>query len=266
MSWVTRIRNLLPQWATEGEIGKYTETMAQAMDEFQARARAALEIRFPSRAVNYPGAVEKIGRERGIPRGRTETAEHYVERLKRWRSPLGHLVRGNAPALLEQVSEYWGGMYCATVQQHGSLAYTRSPDGTIAVETHPCDWDGDAAQWSRFWVLLYPNPEFPEIKAWPTLGAGAWGSLDPAVNAGKTLGQQGVTPDDVRALRELLYPPFSKAAVAWKPAWTLSDYIVLDLNDRTITAAFNPAGAFGDHYVRWNEENLSGIRFWETRP
>jgi hypothetical protein len=265
MPWVDSFYKLLPANFTRGEGEALGRALSLMLDEFQARIRAGLLARFPRYAVEIEGALERIGRDRGIPRGRTEDAKHYASRLERWRFPFGHRVRGNPFALLEQISEYWGGLYCETVDNSGNLHF-RTPTGGLARLLGSWNWDGQPTLWSRFWVRLWPTPEHPEIKTWPTLGAGAWGSLDPVVNAAKTVGQQGITADDFVAMRELMYPRASYA-VAWKPAGTKCPFLILSFDDwNGGTTGIDPGGAWGDSYARHSEEQISNLRFIEVRP
>lgn len=250
------LRSMLPAWALEGDGGAVAMSLALVIDDHAQRFRESVQAQFPSYAV--PGALDIIGRERGIPKGRTETDAHFIARVKKWRT--GHRRRGTAFALLEQVSEYWGGMTCRTVDNN----QTRNEHTAAGVESYTFvtgwNWDGHPEWWSRFWLLLYAGAEHPEIKAWLTLGAGAWGSLDPTVNKNKTVGQQGVTTDDVAAIRRLFASP-TRDSVPWKPAWTRIERAIMVLGDTAV--AITPAGGWGDMYARFAAEKAGAFRFWE---
>jgi hypothetical protein len=243
---------LVPQWLTTGEGELVLWTLNRIVDAFDDMVRAAVEARFPTRA--GANALALIGRDRGIPRGRSETAAHYAARLKRWRWPRGHRTRGSAYALLEQVSEYWGGMTVATFDVNQS-EHVRDAQGNEAY-AYDQDWDWDAdpdpLNWARFWLVLVPGNDVPSIIAWPAL-LGTWGgSLAPG--RGLTLGQQGVTPGDIRAMRR-----FFHGTVQWKPAGTRTDYAVLDLDG----AAVVPGGLWGT--VRGRVTNARNtLRFWRV--
>lgn len=244
----TSFYRLAPPWLTKDEGEKVLFSLGVMKDAQVERLRQGLLSRFPSRAGE--SALTLLGQDRGIPRGRTESADHYRERLKRWRYPLGHRVRGNAFALLEQVSEYWGGIDCETIDVSGNL-YTRTADGVEnALQGVAWNWDGDTASWSRFWLVLRPPSSL--MTAWDGL-EGAWGG-DLRGGRGYTLGQQGVTPDDVRAMRD-----FFVGSVSWKPAGTLTDYIVVALDGATLA----PDGTWATIAGRYAAER-AGARFWRV--
>ena len=117
---------MVPAWLYSGDGGLVLQSLAQLQDDYAARARAALEMRFPSRAAD--DALAELGRDRAIPRGRTETSAHYAARLIAWRYPRGHRTRGSAFALLEQVSEYFGGILAKTRDVAGNV-FTRTAAG-----------------------------------------------------------------------------------------------------------------------------------------
>jgi hypothetical protein len=240
---------LVPPWLTSGDGELVLYSIGLMLDAFTERARQGLDARFPSRT--GASALALIGAERGIPRGRTELAEHYAARLTAWRNPRGHRARGSAYALLEQISEYWGGaLQCGTVNNRGRW-HIRDAAGALTHGDFPAwSWDGDAASWSRFWIILQPAPAVG-IAPWGPL-LGAWGnSLQPG--NGHTLGQSGVTPEDVAAMRRLLVAP-----IAWKPAGTQTDYAVIDVAGGT---PIEPLGLWGT--LRGRVANApAGLRFW----
>ena len=81
---------------TDGE--KVLHSLALLKDAFDQIAHDRLTWRFPS----YSGesGLALLGADRGILRGRSETKDHYVQRLLSWRWPRGHRVRGNGFALI----------------------------------------------------------------------------------------------------------------------------------------------------------------------
>lgn len=160
-----------PPWLVElGDSGKVAHTLAGICDAFLERVRLGLEARFPSRAGD--SALALLGRDRLLPRGLRERAESYADRLKQWRYPYGHRVRGSAFALLDQIAAYLGSVLTAvveggvttyapasapvsTVDAHGTV-FTRDRFGGQTV-TRGGSWTWDsqpASNWSRFWVVL----------------------------------------------------------------------------------------------------------------
>jgi hypothetical protein len=146
------VRFLVPSNIQGGDGAALLATIAQLQDEQITRVRNGLNARVPTRSRD--DALALVGRDRGIPRGRAETSAHYAQRLLRWRAPRGHRVRGNAFALLEQLSEYWGGQTCWLIDTHGRR-WERS--GGVEATEKPFAWTWDsrpASEWSRFWLAL----------------------------------------------------------------------------------------------------------------
>lgn len=212
---------LVPSWLLANDGDAILRTIARTLDQNVARFREGLNARFPQRATGTAGALAKLGKDRGIWRGRSETDDHYAARLVEWRYPRGHRVRGSAWALLAQVSEYWGGVPCWTVDVSGNR-YARSARNAEYVE-HGYDWTWDttpAVHWSRFWVVVDGSSLFEETAAFddPALWGGAYGT------PGTTVGQVGATVDDVAAMRRLM------TGIAWRPAGTQPEWLVVTLD------------------------------------
>ncbi|MFA5436586.1 MAG: hypothetical protein WC372_11165 [Candidatus Neomarinimicrobiota bacterium] len=243
---------LLPAWLTEGEGGKVAHALTLIVDAGVQRLRDSLEARMPRRA--GPSALRLIGDDRGIPRGRSETAEHYAERLVRWRYPRGHRCRGSAFALLEQVSEYWGGLPTATVDARGTW-HLRSADGVETVD-RSLDWTWDArpaSDWARFWVLIDARGVLSEWAPWG-------GEPD----SEETIGQVGATVWDVRALRDLLYGPRP-----WRPAGTLPEWAVVVLEGELVD--IDPDATWArwstvDEFSVRTESRDPNARYWALDP
>jgi hypothetical protein len=207
---------LIPSWLTEGEGGLKVLTFTTMIDASIERVKDGLNQRFPTRA--GPSGLALIGTDRGIPRGRTEADAHYAERLKRWRWPRGHRTRGTAYALLEQVSEYFGGEQVFCVTRRGRT-YSRDPAGVESWEQGPpFDWDTTPAlpNWGRFWLVLQPS----------TSGIAA--NPDPIGTGEGSIGLSGFSPDDADAIRGLfvgLHP--------WKPAGVRAEWLMIVLEPIT---------------------------------
>lgn len=248
------VRFMLPSWMTQGEGGLVHYVAAAIIDAANERVRQGLRARFPSLA--GPSALALIGEDRGIVRGRTEATEHYVQRLIAWRFPRGHRVRGNAFAMLEQIAEYFGGIRTWTIDRNQTRR-ARAVDGT---ETFTYDyawnWDGIAAspRWGRFWIVIDPVPELPGVKPWPTFGVGTWGGAATigAIARSVSVGQQGVTPDDCRAIRDLF-----RGRHPWHCAGTMPQVAILTFDG----AAPVPAGSWA-HYAGRN----GAFRYWNVTP
>jgi len=229
---------LLPGWlsdeATDG--GRVAYVLSMIVDAVNQRQYSGLVSRFPSRA--GATALALIGRDRGIIRGRTEIDAHYAARLKAWRWPRGHRTRGNAFALLEQVSEYFGGVACYAIDVNGNRC-DRAADGTETYSVgESWTWDTQpSSNWARFWIVVDGRELFDYP---PSLGdSDLWGGslgID-----GYTIGIDDFTHEDARALRGLV-----RGKRPWKPDGTQAEWVVIRMAGSTEPV---PTSA----YARWGE-------------
>ncbi len=207
-----------PEDADDGE--KVLWSLAILKDAWLESLRQGLDARFPSRASE--SANQLTGADRGIPRGRDETNAHYAQRLIRWRYPYGHRVRGNSFSLLEQFSEYFGGVDGYVIDVTGNKR-ERTAAGALSYSYgNAWDWDGEGAapRWARFWVVLDLSAIASEQLDFgdPDLWGGELGTL------GYSVGQQGVTAQDVEALRRMM------RGRAWKCAGTRPEWVIVSLD------------------------------------
>lgn len=199
---------LLPYWLLLDEAdGAFAYALASLIDVSLEHVRLALEARFPSRAGR--SALERIGRDRLIAPGRDETDAHYAARLRAWRYPRGHRVRGSVYALLEQVSEYFGGLDAYGIDRKGNRR-ARTADG---VETHAhgvtWTWDtGAAAQWARQWIVIDAGTTFAAHDTFAD-----------------TIGIAGSTAADWRAIIAL-----TRGQHRWLPAGVQGEWIIVTLD------------------------------------
>ena len=222
-------RYLVPAWRATGDGERELYAYGLIKDAFLERVRQGLEARFPTRAAE--SALELIGRDRGIIRGRSESAAAYAARLVAWRYPRGHRVRGNPFALLSQVRAYFGGTACATIDVRGNLDELCAAGAESFAVGQSWDWDNApvAPRWARFWLLVgpvdgsAPQPDFDD--------PGMWADDAP------TVGVVGVTPDDCRAIRRLFKAP------AWKPAGVRAEWLVFRF-DGSLPAPDGPWGTW----------------------
>jgi hypothetical protein len=221
--------------------------MAIMVDASLERQLQALTCRHPSG--ESASAQALLGQDRGILRGRSETLGHYAQRLLAWRHPRGHKVRGSAFALLEQVSEYFGGVNCASVDPRGNL-FERDALGVETV-THSTTWLwGSLAvltNWARFWLHVHAGSFASEHPAWgsPLLFGGAWGGRK------HVLGLDGVTPEDIAAIRGLFIGKHP-----WKPMGNRPEWLVF---------SFDESGAYvapDVTYEHWSKQadDMSGTQ------
>lgn len=265
LNFRTLYRWLVPGWM----LGEGPETLendkregervlfaiSMMLDAATERLDQALRMRFPSMA--GPDALTLIGRDRGIPRGRSETAEHYAQRLIGWRYPRGHRVRGSAFALLNQVFEYFGRAKCWTIDVKGTR-HDRAADGTESYSYgNAWNWDGvwSAGQpWARFWLNVDLSTADASFEAHPGIGSGTcWG--EKVGNPDTTIGVLGMTPQDGKAIRRLHQPPRP-----WKPAGTRAEYAIYSLTGDEPS----PDGSWSDRRGRL-AASQAGFRFAPLR-
>jgi hypothetical protein len=263
LSFRALYRWMLPgNYHVEGSDGeKVLHSFSLLVDAFDTINKARLTARFPS----YAGesALALIGADRGIPRGRAETKEHYAKRLIAWRYPRGHRVRGNGFALLEQIWEYFGGGFALHLECANPIQYHRAANGTEST-ANIVGWDWDSAsvddwvaKWARFWVvidgtnLIDPTPNYGD----PALYGGQHGDSSYAI------GHVGVSADDVNAIRKLF------RGRAWKPAGTRAMWAILSFDGSPVT----PDGTWGlwardDGTGNYEAARPSAFRYWALDP
>lgn len=251
---------LLPWWATTGEYEKVIYSLHTLIDINTQRLQDGIRSRFPS----YAGksALKLIGDSRAITRGRDESDASYARRLKAWRYPRGHRVRGNTFALLEQIAAYFGGadggIYCWAIDRKGNKR-VRSAEGAISYSYgNAWDWDGAPMypRWARFWLVLEPNPEL-DVQPWPTFAEGTWGggTLGEAAAAGYCIGHSGISHQDAKAVKDLLRAGPGRRP--WKAAGTKAEFAIISFENHPGTAP-EPDGLWGSYqgrdpsYRYWN--------------
>jgi hypothetical protein len=218
-------RWLVPGWLSTGEGEKVLYSLSRVQDAYLTLQRARLEARFPSRTGSSCNA--RTGLDRGIRRGRNETNAHYAQRLIGWRGRRGHQVRGNAFALLNQVSEYFGGVRCYTIDVKGTRNERAADGAETTTFGNAWNWDGVWVYGEpayRYWLVIdlstapgAPYSAYPPVGD-PTLWGGVVGATD------ISLGIEGMRPDDAVAIDGLQAPPHS-----WKPAGTHPEYVIYSL-------------------------------------
>ncbi len=120
----------------------------------------ALKARYPEWcATDLPDALPILGRERGIRRGFSETAQAYAQRLVLWL--VSRRIKGSPYALMDQLAGYLTGHAVRIhVCNNAGTWYTRDVDGLRswrrATPTN-WNWDNEPAngRWSRYWVIIH---------------------------------------------------------------------------------------------------------------
>lgn len=232
-------RYMVPGWLRNGDGGRILYALATIVDASAERMSQARGARFPSRA--GASALAKIQLDRGLVRGRTETTDHFRARLKAFRHPRGHRVRGSAFALLEQVAEYLGGTTTSawTISANGTR-HDRAADGTESYSYgNAWTWDSVAAtEWGRFWI----NLDSDDLTAQAGFGATLWGGSIEAPD--ETIGIAGMTPYDAAALRGLM-----RGRWPWRPAGTTGQWLIVSIDGSDVVPDVS--------YAKWGELYLS---------
>lgn len=247
----TGFRKLTPSWLYNGEGELVLYSLMKILDAFDTRVREGHEAKFPTRTSE--DGLDRLGSDREVLRGRDENRESYAQRLIEWRYPRGHRVRGSAFAILTQVSAYFGGVRCWTIDQNGNR-HDRALDGTESYSYgNAWNWDGapTTPNWARFWIVIDASTTdgISEPPTWddPDLWGGR--TYDQAAAAGFTIDCNGVSAQDVKAIRDLF------TGRAWNPSGTLPEWVVItfDGSDPVPDGTWDTAAG----------RDASGYGFWK---
>lgn len=227
----------LPWWLTSGTGGYVFEAQMGLLDASIYRLREGLTARFPSYAGD--SALELIGADRGIIRGRDEPSDRYARRLLKWRGVRGHRTRGNDYALLDQLAAYFGAIDGYVIDGNGTQC-SRALDETESY-AFGVTWDWDVQGWAQFWIVLNPSGLFSSHPDWddPRLWDGNQGSAH-------SFGILGFEAADTEVMRSLLY-----SRRPWRPAGTQPEWLVVSLDGATVVPA--------DTWVRWGYDSGGGV-------
>lgn len=150
------LRKISPPWLQRGLAEKIGYAIAVQIDAISDVATAGVFARYPG--LGTPTALQLIGRERRIRRGRLETDASYAGRLRRWL--VDHPRRGGPYALLEQLRAYFSAapfpIHLASIS---GVRYVLDVDGAI---TRDVPAVRNKARWAR-WVLLYFTDSLDEM-------------------------------------------------------------------------------------------------------
>jgi hypothetical protein len=213
-------------------------------DAFVERTRLGLLIRFPEqdpRGTSAPDdALSAMGRDRRVVRGLSETSASYVKRLKAWLDD--RKTAGNAYALMQRLAEYLGTGTSFRVVDNAGNWYSRDVSGnrTLVVGSANWNWDGLTAQWSRFWVIIYPGALWTRTPAWGA-GGTVWGSTTGSLGSTATLQQ-------IETLRALI--------ADWKPAGTTCVNMIVAFGG----ASFSPLSPEPDGTWGPQSRNVAGVQ------
>jgi hypothetical protein len=149
------IRRRSPPWLQRGLAEKILYSIGVQCDAFADAVIAGVKQRFPG---YYSfDALPKLGRERRIPRGRSEDDVSYAARLGGFLA--SHQTRGGPYALLSQLFRYWSpsNFPIELVYYTGAVRYAMDVAGNVVRDLVPWVADTNAAKWARWWLFYYTD-------------------------------------------------------------------------------------------------------------
>lgn len=258
MDFRTRNRQFGPPWLVDDdeESTLIQYSLDLVLDAALQRTYLGLLAKLPDTAaeLGIAGALEGIGRDRRILRGLgPEAAATYATRLKAWLPDAKK--RGSPFALLKVLQQFiGGGSSMRTVDARGNW-FSRSAAGveTYTLNTGNWNWDStvSAANWARFWVIIYPGTRWSHA---PTWGSGElWGDTE------KTWGTTA-TPSEVAQVRGIV--------ADWKPAGTRCVNIIIAFDAASFSpTAPEPDGKWGKPHKMvggvWVPSRLTTADYWD---
>lgn len=209
--WLQRI---LPPILVDNEWGaKLASLYALAQDTVQDTVALAVYARSLTSRAFPADALRLVGSERSMPRYLVETDAQYRQRLlgawPAWSSA------GTAPTLA------------------GQLVLAGYTDAAV-YDTHDWNWDGNDADWSRFWVLLPVNP----FEIWRIGDEGV------VIGEDRVIGLNA-KPSDIAYVRGIVR--------RWKPAHMRCSEIIFLTAAVSAWEAHLPDGTWGDPANRNND-------------
>lgn len=247
----TAYKRLLPSWLATGEGELVAYSIGLLCDAFAERMRMGLLARFPQFAP--PDALGPLGRDRVIRRGINEPDAAYAARLVRYLDD--RLVQGDPYALMDQLAAYCqAAVKIRTVDRSGNW-FTRERDGSRSALISQANWNWDgasAAQWSRFWVIIYPTSTGLPWSASVGGSPASW-------PAGGTIGTTA-TPDQVASVRSIIRE--------WQPDGTRCEWVIVAFDDASFDPTAPEPGGTWEHFGTDNAgayeiARLTTARYWK---
>ena len=145
------IFNLVPKWLRGFNAYTVLYSIQLVTDALWDMLMAAVKIRFQGYYSNE--SIPRIASERKMFQGKIESPESFAARLSTWWDLAKRT--GCFYIMAKELAAYFlpQSARIRIVTNNGTL-YTYGTDGSWTVSTLAWDWDGDATQWSRFWVFL----------------------------------------------------------------------------------------------------------------
>lgn len=146
------IREISPRWLKHGLAEKILYSFGIHLDTLTAMAEEGVKKRFPL-FLDALDALPLTGHDRKIARGFNESDIGYVNRLLTWLDD--HKTRGGPYALLIQLARFWsvGSFDIDLVYESGKRFHMPANSVTVS-ESTGSPWDGNVAQWARWWLVF----------------------------------------------------------------------------------------------------------------
>lgn len=197
---------MAPRWLRGTWAGRFLYVMGLHLDAMTDALTASIEMRFPG--FYSEESLPLIGRERRIRRGFAESGPAYAGRLRKWLDD--HRRHGNPYTLMRQLQGYLFpfAVRLRVVSNIGTW-YTLGSDGSTSHRlSSPANWnwDGSAAEFSRYWVILYPPASL-----W--VRDGTWGDGETWNGRPNETWGSTATPEQVAAVKAIVNewnPPHAK--------------------------------------------------------
>lgn len=236
------IRRISPPWLRRFWGERFLYTFGVHLDALGDALSAGIKMRFPNVYSNESLSI--LGRDRGIRRGPEESDASYSVRLEQWLET--HRRSGNPYTLLRQIQgNLTPHLVKLRIVNNAGAWYTLNEDGSVAYNepSGNWDWDGSSADFSRFWIIIYPPADL-----W--VRDGTWGDGDTWGSDGTTWGSTA-TPAEVATIRGIV--------AEWMAPHAQCKNIIVSFDaaafDPTDTAPPLPDGTWGN----WSH-NVGGVQ------
>jgi hypothetical protein len=158
-SWLEKA----PVWMSRPNIKRFVSSMILLADLGIQALNESLFARFPG--LGTPTALPLIGKDRGIPKGMSDTSATWAAKLikwiDRWRTA------GSQRAVAQAIQDYCTDAPRVRVVNRNGCMTTLEHDGSFSFEIVTWDWDSlshprrndpDEPYWSELFIVVYTPP------------------------------------------------------------------------------------------------------------
>lgn len=149
------MKQVCPPWLQRGLAEKILYALALHCDIMADAIIAGVKHRFPG--LYSFESLPLLGRERRIPRGRSESDAGYADRLTRFLTD--HRRRGGPYAMLAQLFAYYqpNAFPIDLVYYTQGRRFHMDVDGVVTRDITGWKPDNNAAKWARWWMFFYTD-------------------------------------------------------------------------------------------------------------